>query len=226
MADQDVTPHALHDGDVHKGQQVCSAGAPLRGADAAMVMLHGRGGSARDILGLAASLSVPSLAFLAPQAAGNSWYPHRFLEPAAGNEPQLSSALAAIARLIVLIEAAGVPAERIILLGFSQGACLAAEFVARAPRRYGGVVLLSGGLIGLNAEVEAHTGDLRGTSVILGCGDGDFHIPLERVKATTRMLAAMGARVKETIYPGMGHEIVEDEIRQVRALAGHVLQTL
>lgn len=202
---------------------VYAAGTPLGEARAVVVMLHGRGASAPDILGLAGSLEAPGLAFLAPQAAGNTWYPHRFIEPTTANEPYLSAALDTVAAVVGAAEAAGVPTGRIVILGFSQGACLATEFAARFPRRYGGVVGLSGGLIGTDAEVEAHAGDLKGTPVILGCSDVDFHIPLARVNATSRVLGAMGASVDETIYPGMGHGIVDDEIRRVNNLLASLL---
>jgi phospholipase/carboxylesterase len=205
------------------GVPVYAAGTPLPEARAAMIMLHGRGGSAPDILGLAGSLQAPGLAFLAPQAAGNTWYPHRFIEPASRNEPHLSAALSTVRQVIAAVEEAGLPAERIIILGFSQGACLGLEYAKRSPRRYGGLVGLSGGLIGTDAEVDEHGGDLAGTPVILGCSDVDFHIPLARVKATARVLEAMNAAVEETIYPDMGHGIVEDEIRQVRDLIARVL---
>jgi predicted esterase len=201
---------------------VYGAGVALQDAAAAVVMIHGRGGSAPDILGLSASLPVEGVAFLAPQAAGNTWYPHRFIEPTAANEPHLSAAVATVAAVVGAAEAAGLPADRIVILGFSQGACLATEFAARHPRRYGGIVGLSGGLIGTDAEVEDHAGNLAGTPVILGCSDVDFHIPLARVKATTRILGAMGADVDETIYPGMGHGIVPDEVRRVRDLLERV----
>lgn len=207
----------------HAGQPVYAAGSPVARSKAAVVMVHGRGGSAPDILGLADSLSRPDVAFVAPQAAGNTWYPYRFIEPTARNEPHLTGALSTLAAVVAAVEGEGVPAERIVVLGFSQGACLATEFAARHPRRYGGIVGLSGGLIGTDAEIGNHTGDLAGTPVVLGCSDVDFHIPLERVKATTRVLGALGGDVTETIYPGMGHGIVEDEIRQVRELLARIL---
>jgi predicted esterase len=202
---------------------VYGAGTPLKDARAAMILIHGRGGSAPDILGLSTSLEAPGLAFLAPQAAGNTWYPQRFLAPTASNQPHLDTAIATVRDLVAAVEEAGIPADRIIVLGFSQGACLATEFAARHPRRYGGIVGLSGGLIGSDAEIEDHAGDLAGTPVILGCSDVDFHIPLERVKATTRVLTGLGAEVDETIYPGMGHGIVPDEIARVQDLVATVL---
>ncbi len=164
------------------------------------------------------------VAYLAPQAAGAQWYPLRFIEPTARNEPDLSAALAVVDDLVADVAAAGIPAERTVILGFSQGACLATEYAARFPRRYGGIVGLSGGLIGSDAEVTGHTGDLRGTPVILGCSDVDSHIPLQRVQATASVLGAMKADVDATIYPGMGHGIVDDEVRRVRTLLDRLLR--
>lgn len=202
----------------HGGQRVHHTGAPLDRADTAMILIHGRGASARDILMLASAFGREDVAYLAPQAAGSQWYPFRFIEPTVRNEPQLSSALANVSGLLADLAAAGIPAERTVILGFSQGACLATEFAARYPRRYGGIVGLSGGLIGTDAEVTGHTGDLEGTPVILGCSDVDAHIPLARVEETARVLGAMKAEVDATIYPGMGHGIVDDEVRRVRLL--------
>jgi phospholipase/carboxylesterase len=209
----------------HGGQRVHHVGAAPAEADAAMILIHGRGASARDILMLASAFERSNVAYFAPQAAGSVWYPQRFIEPTMRNEPYLSAALNTVAGLLADIEAAGIAAERTIILGFSQGACLATEFGARFPRRYGGIVGLSGGLIGTDVEVTAHTGDLKGTPVILGCSDVDFHIPLERVQATTRVLSAMKGQVDETIYPGMGHGVVDDEVRQVQALIDRVIGT-
>ncbi len=159
-----------------------------------MVLLHGRGASARDILMLASAFEREEVAYLAPQAAGAEWYPLRFIEPTARNEPHLSAALAVVDDLVADIAAAGLPAERTVILGFSQGACLATEYAARRPRRYGGVVGLSGGLFGSDGEITAHSGDLQGTPVILGCSDTDAHIPLKRVEATASVLSALGGR--------------------------------
>jgi len=174
---------------------------------------------------LAGAFEREDVSYLAPQAAGHQWYPLRFVEPTARNEPALSAALAVVDDLVADVAAAGVPPERTVVLGFSQGACLATEYAARRPRRYGGIVGLSGGLIGSDAEVTAHAGDLAGTPVILGCSDVDSHIPLTRVKATSKVLAGLGADVDETIYPGMGHGIVEDEVRRVRALLDALART-
>jgi predicted esterase len=193
-------------------------GAPLARAKAAMIMLHGRGGSAEDLLALADDLTQPDLACLAPQAAGNSWYPYPFTAPIERNEPWLSSALQAVDKLLERLGNAGFPAERVALLGFSQGACLALEYAARHARRYASVIGLSGGLIGPESTPRDYPGSLAGTPVFLGCSDIDPHIPLARVRETTAVLRRLGALVTERIYPGMGHLINEDEIRFVRGL--------
>lgn len=209
----------------HQGQRIWHAGAPLAEAGAAVILLHGRGASAPDILGLADAFARRDVAYFAPQAAHRTWYPYRFLEPTASNAPYLASALAVVADLAAAIEAGGVPRNRIVLAGFSQGACLALESAARNPGRWGGVVAFSGGLIGTEAEVAAHAGDLAGTPVLIGCSDVDFHIPLERVQASTREMTRLGAVVDERIYPGMGHGINDEEIRLAQSLlAGVALQ--
>jgi len=203
---------------IHRGQPVLAAGRPLADADAAMVLVHGRGGSAEDILGLAAELGRPELAYLAPQAAGHSWYPYTFLAPLQQNEPGLSSGLDQLGALVAHLEQAGIPAERVVLLGFSQGACLSLEFAARNARRYGGVVALSGGLIGPPGTPRDYPGGLNGTPVFLGCSDRDPHIPKDRVDESAKVFERMGATVTERIYPGMGHTINEDELDFVRDL--------
>lgn len=202
----------------HNGQPVLVAGAPLATARAAMVMIHGRGASAEDILALAAEFAAPDVAFLAPQAADGAWYPQRFIAPLAANEPFLSSALATVGRLVEHITSTGIPQERVFLLGFSQGACLALEYAARNPQRYGGVIALSGGLIGPIGTAFDYAGSLAGTSVFLGCSDVDFHIPLERVHESTAAMRALGGDVTERIYPGMGHTVNADETAFVREL--------
>lgn len=206
------------DHDPHADQPVLVAGTPLTEARTAMIMLHGRGASAEDILSLADEWDAPGMAFFAPQAAGSSWYPQRFLAPLVANEPWLSSALAKIAALLDQIAAAGIPAERTILLGFSQGACLALEFAARNARRYGGVAGLSGGVIGPDDTPRDYPGSLAGTPIFLGCSDVDFHIPKERVQESSRVLLALGADVTERLYPGMGHTINRDEIAAVQRM--------
>jgi len=203
---------------IHRGQPVLAAGRPLADADAAMVLVHGRGGSAEDILGLAADLDRPELAYLAPQAAGHSWYPYSFLAPLEQNEPGLSSALDQLGALVAHLEHAGIPAERIVLLGFSQGACLSLEFAARNAKRYGGVVALSGGLIGPPGTPRDYSGTFNGTPVFLGCSDRDPHIPKDRVDESAKVFERMGATVTERIYPWMGHTVNEDELDFVRGL--------
>jgi len=195
---------------------IATAGAPLAQARAAMIMIHGRGASAQSILSLAAELPAEGIAYLAPQAAGGVWYPQRFLAPLAANEPHLSNALAAIGGLVGQVAQAGIPAERTYLLGFSQGACLALEYAARNPQRYGGVFGLSGGLIGPEVQPERYLGSLLGTPVLLGCSDVDFHIPLERVHQSRDALAALGGAVTERIYPGMDHTVNLDEVEFIR----------
>ena len=200
----------------HQGQPVLTAGEPLDKATAAMLMLHGRGATAEDILALSAELQQPGFAYLAPQAAGYSWYPNSFLAPIESNEPGLSSGLAVIASLLAKLAQAGIPPERTILLGFSQGACLSLEFAARNARRYGGLAGLSGGLIGPDGTPRDYPGSLAGTPVFLGCSDTDFHIPKERVEFSAEVLRKLGGNVTVRLYPGMGHTVNLDEIRSVQ----------
>jgi phospholipase/carboxylesterase len=209
--------------DPHASARIASAGDNLESARAAAILLHGRGGSSSDMLGLAGYLSLPGIAFIAPEAAGNSWYPQRFIAPAVQNQPWLDSALAAVGRAIESLAAAGIPAERLLIAGFSQGACLALEFAARHPRRYGAVAALSGGLIGQPGTREgSYSGDLAGTPVLLGCSDTDFHIPLASVQESARTMRQLGAAVDERIYPDMGHEVNEDEMAWLRARLGEL----
>lgn len=196
----------------HQGQPVYSAGKALSEAKGAMVLLHGRGASAPSILELGQALYEPNLAYLAPQAARSTWYPYSFLAPLHQNEPSLSSALQAIADVIATIEAAGIPTEKIILGGFSQGACLTSEFAARNPKRYGGLLIFSGGVIGPLGMARHYTSSLEGTPVFIGCSDVDFHIPAPRVHETAQILSELGANVTKKIYPKMGHTIIQDEI--------------
>jgi predicted esterase len=204
--------------DPHLGQSVLTEGAPIGEASAAMIMIHGRGADAADIIGLAQLFERPDIAYLAPEAAGHVWYPNRFLAPRDSNEPWLSSALAVIARLVAAAGVAGTPPERVAILGFSQGACLALEFAARHPRRYAGVFALTGGLIGEGIDPAAYAGSLEGTPVFIGSSDRDPHIPLARVRESSAVMTALGAALTERIYPGMGHTIVEDEIAHIRRI--------
>jgi predicted esterase len=202
----------------HQGQPVLTTGEPLDRARAVMVMVHGRGASAESILTLADEFDQPGFAYLAPQAAGGTWYPNRFLAAAASNEPWLSSALAAVDQVVAKVVAAGIPHERIIILGFSQGACLALEYAARHARRYGGVVGLSGGLIGADGEPRHDSGHLAGTPIFLGCSEVDFHIPQQRVQHAADMLKALGGEVTMRLYPNMDHTVNQDEIEFVQEM--------
>jgi predicted esterase len=204
--------------DPHAGQPVRAAGTPIAEAEAAVILLHGRGASADSILSLAEELQRPDLAYLAPQAEGWTWYPHSFLAPLDANEPKLSSALASVGRLVARVEEAGIERSRIVLAGFSQGACLAAEFTARNAGRWGGVVILSGGVIGPEHTPRNDSGDLAGTPVYLGCSDRDPHIPRTRVQETAELFKRMGADVDARIYPGLGHTVNAEEIDAFRTL--------
>jgi predicted esterase len=205
-------------GGPHAGQPVLAAGRPPGEAAAAVILVHGRGADAENMLALADALERPDLAYLAPQAAGSAWYPQGFMAPLAANEPGLSSGLALLRSLVERLARAGLPPERTVLLGFSQGACLALEHAARNARRYGGVVGLSGGLIGPPGTQRDYPGSLAGTPVFLGCSDRDPHIPKARVDETAAVLAALGGAVTKRIYPHMGHTVVADEIEFVRGL--------
>lgn len=198
--------------------EILAAGTPLDSARGAVIMIHGRGASAESILSLAGELQTDGLALLAPQAPGGSWYPHSFLMPLEQNEPHLSAALATVGAMLDELAAAGIPAERTVLLGFSQGACLATEYAARNARRYGGIVALSGGLIGPDGTPRDYPGTLDGTPVFLGCSDSDFHIPLARVEESGAVLRALGGAVDQRIYPGMGHTVNRDELAAVQAI--------
>jgi predicted esterase len=204
--------------DPHRGQPVAFWGKPLGHAPAAVVMIHGRGANAESILALAPELQRPHLTYLAPQAANNTWYPYPFLSPLEQNEPNLTSALDAVRAVLEKLYLAGVLPEQTVLLGFSQGACLVTEYAARNAQRLGGVVGLSGGLIGPQGAPRRYPNSLAGTPVFLGCSDVDPHIPLWRVQETTQVLSGLGGVVTEKIYPGMGHTINQDEIAHITAL--------
>jgi phospholipase/carboxylesterase len=195
-------------------KNIITAGIDLAAADRALILLHGRGGSAEDILSLADHLPVDDYALLAPQATGHSWYPYSFLEPPVRNQPWLGSALEGLNLLVEEVMAAGITRGRIFLAGFSQGACLTLEFAARNAARYGGVAAFTGGLIGDRIYSENYTGDFAGTPFFIGTGDRDPHVPLERVDATVRLLREMGAEVTEKVYPGRAHTILADELEQ------------
>lgn len=207
----------------HQGQPVRRAGAARGAAAAAMIMVHGRGATAESILTLADVLHRPQFTYLAPQASGNTWYPQSFMAPIAANEPGITSGLQAISDVLAMLETEGISPEKTVLLGFSQGGCLASEFIARNARRYGGLTALSGGLIGPPGTARDYAGSLAGTPAFLGCSDVDFHIPKERVEETAVVLEELGADVTLRLYRGMGHTVNEDEITHVQAVMDRVL---
>ena len=204
--------------DPHAGQPVLRSGPPSVDARRSVILVHGRGDSASGILHLAHELNMPDVLFVAPQAAANTWYPYSFLTPMERNEPHLSSALAVLRSLVDALQEEGVDPARLVIMGFSQGACLSLEFAARHARRYGALVALSGGLIGPPGTPRSYAGSFDGTPIFLGCSDVDPHIPVERVHESADVFRAMNAEVDERIYPGMGHTVNEDELAAVRAL--------
>ena len=204
--------------DPHAGQPVLREGPEPARARLTLILIHGRGASADDIIGIAHELQLDDVAFLAPHAAGRTWYPYSFLAPIPQNEPYLSSALRLVHRLVADLGEQGVTSNRIGLLGFSQGACLSLEYAARSARRYAGVFGLSGGLIGPPGTPRQYAGSLEGTPVFLGCSDIDPHIPLERVRESAEVFRRMGAKVDERIYPGMGHTVNADEFAAISAV--------
>jgi phospholipase/carboxylesterase len=205
----------------HLDQPVRFAGAALQQAKAAVILIHGRGASAADILGLAGEMYDPEIAYLAPEAAGHTWYPYSFLAPLDQNEPWLSSALEKIGATIQLATSVGVPLNKTVLCGFSQGACLSTEFVARNPKRYGGLIAFTGGLIGPPGISLEHPGELFGTPAFLGSGDPDPHVPWSRVEESAQILTKMGGTVTLRRYPNRPHTVSEDEIENaVRIIRG------
>lgn len=205
--------------DPHYGSAVLQNGAPLSQAGLAVVLLHGRGGSAENILELGSEFRLSNVAYLAPQAAGHSWYPLSFLAPREANEPHLSSALAELESVVQTLEQAGFDRERVVIAGFSQGACLATEFLASHPARYGGLIALTGGLIGPPGSLrQSSTGELAGTPALFCSGDPDPHVPWARVEESAAILQAMGAKVTTKRYPGRPHTITQEELELARNL--------
>ena len=199
-------------------KHIITAGKEVDPKSKVLIMIHGRGGSAEDILSLSNHLEVDDYALLAPQATGHTWYPFSFMAPPAQNEPWLSSALALLKEVVQDLNSKGVPSEQIYFLGFSQGACLTLEFVTRNATRYGGVVAFTGGLIGDKIKPDNYKGDFAGTPVFIGTSNPDPHVPVERVYATVNILKDMGASVTEKVYNGMGHTINQDEIDNANRL--------
>lgn len=213
-----TTPTGSPASGTHSGAIRASVGAALDEALAAVIMIHGRGDSAAGILGLAEAFDAPGTAFVAPQATGNVWYPYPFMSPLDANQPWLDSALAAVGAVVDNVAGSGVAHDRIVLLGFSQGACLASEYAARHPRRYGGLVALSGGLIGPDVARDRYVGDLAGTPAFFGCSDVDPHIPIDRVVASAALYRERGASVEQRTYRGFGHSVNQDEVDWVQGL--------
>ncbi|CAN5841874.1 dienelactone hydrolase family protein [soil metagenome] len=223
----DLNPGRRPDDDPHAVHEPLRHGPAAKDAPVGMVLLHGRGDTARGILSLAEQLEArdaPGVATIAPQAAGNVWYPHPFLVATTRNEPWLTSALGAISRSVDELRAAGLPSERIVIAGFSQGACLASEWVARAGGSWGAMIALSGGLIGDDVDPARYPERLTRTTAFFGCSDVDAHIPEARVHSSARQFEAQGADVETRIYPGMAHTVNGDEfawiVERLRALAG------
>lgn len=199
-------------------KEIISTGKKLEAAKKALILLHGRGASAEDILTIARYLDVEDYALLAPQATNHTWYPYSFLVPKNQNEPWLSSALELITDIVDDINQAGIPKEQIYFLGFSQGACLTLEYVTRNATKWGGAVAFTGGLIGDKIDPENYKGDFQNTPIFIGTSNPDPHVPVERVKETTMFLKKMNASVTEKIYQDMGHTISEDEIDKANQL--------
>ena len=202
---------------MHDGRKLTFVGN-RETAKVAVLTLHGRGDSARGILGLADPIGTDGVFYAAPEAEGNAWYPQSFLQPLERNEPHLTGALQAVGDALAELENLGFAAENTVLLGFSQGACLALEFAARNAKRYGGVVALSGGLIGPDGTLRDYEGSLERTPVFLGCSDIDAHIPEARVMESAGIMNKLGAEVDMRIYPGMGHTVNEEEVGAAKAI--------
>ena len=181
----------------------------------ALIMIHGRGGSARDIMGLSEYLNVQDYLLIGPEADQNTWYPNSFIAPVSSNQPKLDIALELIQQAVDLAKSKGIKTDNIYILGFSQGACLTLEYSTRNAMKYGGVIAFTGGLIGEELNLENYSGDFEGTNVFIGTSDPDFHVPVERVQESSKLMEKLGAVVNEKIYPNMGHTISQDEIQIV-----------
>ena len=181
----------------------------------ALIMIHGRGGTAKDIMGLAEYLNVGDYLLIGPEASQNTWYPNSFIAPISSNQPKLYQALELINQAVELAKEKGIQSENIYFLGFSQGACLTLEYTSRNAQKYGGIVAFTGGLIGEELTRDHYNGDFENTPVFIGTSDPDFHVPVERVQDTTKLMRELGAQVEERIYPNMGHTITQEEIRIV-----------
>lgn len=202
---------------MHK-KNIQTAGKPLKEAKKVLIMIHGRGGDARDILSLAAHFNVEDFALMAPEATNNTWYPYSFLAPTEQNEPWLSSALDLLKETVDKVLDQGISAENIYFMGFSQGACLTLEFVTRNAKKYGGVAAFTGGLIGQEINESNYSGDFGGSPIFIGTGNPDPHVPVSRVNESVKILEKMKAKVNLKIYDGRPHTISQDEIEQANTL--------
>jgi phospholipase/carboxylesterase len=203
---------------IHQIENTIHAGLSLEQAKRVMIMVHGRGASAQSILSLAQNLDLADFALLAPNATGNTWYPYSFIAPESENEPYLTSALELLSDLVKKLLEQGFSTEQIYFAGFSQGACLSSEFLGRNAKRYGGALIFTGGLIGQDLKTERYQGHFEGMPIFIGSGNPDFHVPVERVYATSNIFREMGASVEEVIYPNIPHTIVADEIERANRL--------
>ena len=209
----------------HEGQPILTAGTPLGQSPTVAILLHGRNATPQDILAIVPVLDRPAVTYLAPTAANHTWYPYSFLTEISRNEPDLSSALWVLETLTASLSAQGITRDHIVLMGFSQGACLSTEFAVRHAGRYGGVVGFSGGLIGPPGTSWNYPGSFEGTPVFLGCSDVDSHIPKERVEESAEVFTRMGADVTNRLYPGMGHTVNADEIAFARGILDGIPRT-
>lgn len=206
------------DAEQHNEQSLQTYGTALEDARVIIILLHGRGATSKEILFLADLIDIHDVTYLAPQAPGKSWYPNKFTATLASNEPWLSSALGRINSLLDHIISLGIPPEKVVLGGFSQGACLVGEYAVRNPQRYGGIFILSGGLIGPPGTQWKGNASLNDTPIFIGCSDRDEHIPLERVYETAEVLARMGGKVETKIFPNLAHTVHPDEINAIRKM--------
>jgi len=207
----------------HAGQPVASAGAPLGTSPVVTILVHGRNAAPANIIDLVPRFARPDVTYLAPAAAGRTWYPFSFMAEREKNEPGLSSGLWVLEHLVAEVVARGIPRDHVILLGFSQGACLTSEFAVRHADRYGGIIAFTGGLIGEPGTTWEYPGSFSGTPIFLGCSDVDAHVPRARVDESAAVFARMGATVTERIYPGMGHTVNDDEIAFTSALLDELM---
>jgi predicted esterase len=208
----------------HQKTRTITSGADPKKADGAIIMIHGRGATAASILSLANEFEADNFHIAAHQASGNTWYPYSFMVPSKRNEPGISSGLQAIFNIVSDLEEKGIPKDKIIILGFSQGACLATEFVARHPAKYGGLIAFSGGIIGDGDSVNSdnYTGSLEGTPYFVGCSDNDAHIPVGRVEESVEVMSKLGADITKKIYTAMGHTIIRDEIEEAQKIINSI----